>query len=189
MQGVRQVREGGGARALTAGVRSVQDGEVLLQGACRPDPPAHPAPPPPPSARAHARTAATYRPPPRQECQVSDLKLHKKSCLAPDQQAAAELITVNMSQTDMPGVPKTFISTRINFDNFDESTKNHGRENLRRADIPTGKEHRPDKLFVVKVQVPYAQGPNYPMLVYDQARKIHIIVNRDCFDHESYERV
>ena len=119
------------------------------------------------------------------ECQKADWKMHKKTCVAPEAAAEAEIIKVDLSVDVMAarGMPSGMVSGLMNVNG--SSNAGTGAAHMRKCgdvdSLPAA-----DKMLVVKIQVPMDMpGMMNPtaglMLCYNQKRDVHCqIASENC---------
>lgn len=112
------------------------------------------------------------------ECQKADWKQHKKTCVAPEAEAEAEIIEVDLAVDVMAarGMPSSMFMGLMNLNG--SSRAGYDSSRTRKCGeiegIPAA-----DKMFVVKIQVPMeiGMGMDHPstglMMCYNQGRDVH----------------
>lgn len=104
------------------------------------------------------------------ECQVADWKAHKKCCKAPEKEAAAEIINVDLSVNlyAARGMPDMHMSVMSNQQSMSRAfSSSNARPIIAAAE---GSLPPADKMFIVKIQVPLVPGDD--LMCYNEKRDI-----------------
>lgn len=127
------------------------------------------------------------------ECQLSDWKMHKKSCVAPERDADADIVSVDLSIDPFEAAGMAAGMTYCTF--------SHDADASAKAALCSSMAARPsdnelpaaDKLFVIKIQVPmlplgvppspqHLRAPS-GMMCYNAKRDLHFMITLDnCSD-------
>ena len=124
------------------------------------------------------------------ECQLADWKQHKKICKAPEKEPSADIIVVDVQKSLQfgeamgwpAGMPMTMASMNMDASLGDMKAPGDSKE----------AGPLPDKIFIVKVQVPPSGFGSSPMgmMCYNERRNIQCQIHtQSCRDAERLDRI